>query len=171
MRFRKQFDEDAAERASEATALDCSGDPGITSQSDAVDADINNIVRKYHISDEMTPAQVQQLLGTAEPGAYGDFSLGMTYHEAMTQLKRAEATFMAIPAAMRSKFGNSPAELLDSLRLAESGDKKALDRLVAAGVVKAPPVAQAAVPAPAGAADGVSPPEGGGKPPSGGAAV
>jgi hypothetical protein len=54
MRFRKQFDAVGAFAAAAACAVDCSGDPGITSQSAARDLDLNEIARRCGLSDEVS---------------------------------------------------------------------------------------------------------------------
>lgn len=162
MKFRTQFDEAAHIAAAQKTWIDCSRDPGVTSQSAALDLDINRIVKRAGINDAMSVEQVEALIGRGE---YGQFSSELTFHQAMNTMKDAERTFMALPASVRSQFGNSPAEMLDALRSAAAGDEKALARVRKAGLVAAeqvpsggelsiPPVssAPAAVPAPAAAA-------------------
>ena len=44
--------------------------------------------------------------------SYGDFSSGLDYAEALNAVKAAEADFAALPARVRAKCGNSPAEFL-----------------------------------------------------------
>jgi hypothetical protein len=164
MRFRKQFDAVGAFAAAAACAVDCSGDPGITSQSAARDLDLNEIARRCGLSDEVSPTRLAAVmdglgLSARSQPFYGDFSLGMTYHEAMTNLARADQAFMDLPAKMRSKFGNSAAALLDTLAAANAGNKEATALLESVGVLElaakaspfpaAVPAAAAAVAAPA----------------------
>lgn len=167
MRFRKQFDEAAQLAVSQSTSIDFSGDPGITSQSDARNHDINEIVRRAGIGDQpqrvveaaldtifgITPGQREAINQTR----YADVSLGMSYHEALTTLKNAEQAFMDLPASVRSKFRNSPAMMLDAVRAAAAGDADAEKLLESAGVLQkaidtaqAKPAASAAEAAPAG---------------------
>lgn len=159
MRFRKPYDEAAHIAAAQASVPDFSGDRGmsLTSQSAANELDINAVVRRYGITTDLHPAAVRELVAQLSPGSagqYADVGLDMSYHEALTRLKNAEATFMELPAGIRSKFRNQPAELLDALAAASVGDEEALARLVDAGVVDEPP-AKPAVPAPAAAAPAV----------------
>lgn len=46
-------------------------------------------------------------------GQYGDFSSGVDYHTAMSQVKEADAYFMSLPPKVRNHVDNDPGKLLD----------------------------------------------------------
>ena len=96
--------------------LDCSNDLPMTKQSFVKECDINTIMRKY-----LNTGTIPQGLAV---GRYGDFSEAGDYLDAQVTLKNAEAQFLAIPAELRSRFHNDPAEFLDFV-----ADPKNLDQL------------------------------------------
>lgn len=156
--FRKQFDEKAHQAAAAASRARVVFGESIVDQAAARDLDINVIAARCGAGGDPSPARVVEVmrdlgLTAGSQPFYGDFSLGMTYHEAMTTLREKQAAFMELPASMRSAFGNDAAELLDVVRRAAGGDAKSLARLEKAGVSTPPapavvPAAAAAAPAP-----------------------
>lgn len=158
LRFRKQYDEVAQIAARNASAIDCSGDPGITSISAARDADINEIARRCGVADRFDPQRVAAafemsgLTASSQP-FFGDFSQGMSYHEGMNRIRQAEQAFMELPAKARSVFGNQASFMMDAVAAAAQGDKEAIAALERAGIadIAAPakPAAEAAAAAPA----------------------
>lgn len=154
--MRKNYDRKAAAAAAELCWIDCSGDVNPTSQSAAQDCDVNVVLRKYGITHDVSEDRAMQLIGTLQ-GVRGEFGLvvpELSYHQALTQLRNAEAAFMDLPAPMRAKFGNDPMRMLDALAAADAGNAAARAVLEDAGVTKAVLDAPAspAVPAPAAAA-------------------
>lgn len=84
------------------------GDQSRTVQSAREDADINVIVRRMTRTG-MVPTSVR--VPTA-----GDFSEQVTdYHTAMNMLRTADSEFSKLPAKVRSRFSNSPQQLMDFL--------------------------------------------------------
>lgn len=84
--------------------IDCTGDPGRTDPSAAKDADINNIVATYHKTGYFP---------TAERAAiFADVSNAPSYQEALQTVINAENAFMELPAKIREKFQNDPAQML-----------------------------------------------------------
>lgn len=80
-------------------------DPSLAVQSEAEDADINVIVKRFGLT------------GTMPQGArlpqYGDF-IGITdYRDALAALKEADENFMQYPAHLRARFENDPQRFLD----------------------------------------------------------
>lgn len=53
--------------------------------------------------------------GTGVMPNYGDFSSGMDYHEAQNKIVDAKRDFMRMPADIRKRFGNDPANMIDFL--------------------------------------------------------
>lgn len=89
------------------TALDFSGDEGKTVQSGKDDADINTIVRRFGVTGQLPQPNLTPF--------YGDFSDTPDYQSALNQMRDAEDAFMSLPADLRMKFQNDPAQLWDYL--------------------------------------------------------
>lgn len=85
-------------------ALVCE-DPSRTIQSQAAEADINNIVRNFGVTGQL-PSAVRL-------PQYGDFDLVDDYRSAIEAIKRAESDFMALPSSIRSRFANDPQAFAD----------------------------------------------------------
>lgn len=133
----------ASER-SEATGLDCSADPVLTKQSFADEADVNKIVKRFQLTGEL-PFQER-----VNVGQYLDVSTAEDYQNALELVREAEAAFADLPATLRERFRNDPAQLLEFV---ESASK---DELVEVGLAQA---AQPA-PAPVGSSGGADAPSG-----------
>lgn len=99
--------EDEALRAT--TTVDCSVEPSRTKQSFAEEADINFIVSRFMKTGYLPP--VEEMGGPQL--AFGDFSGGVDFLEAMERVREAEGAFRALPAPVREHFRNDPAELLE----------------------------------------------------------
>lgn len=90
------------EEASVEFAIEDQGE-SMTVQSGKDDADINVIVRRFGIGDQMPrPLSVPQ---------FGDFSGVADYQEALEQLRVADEAFMDLPADLRKRFENDPGQL------------------------------------------------------------
>lgn len=81
-------------------------EPSLTQQQFKDDSDINNIMRK-HGHD---PAAFQAL--TRQGGQYADFSQITDYQDMLETVRYADNAFNSLPAEVRKKFNNNPAELL-----------------------------------------------------------
>lgn len=68
-------------------------------------------------------------------GSYGDFTGAMDYQNSLNQVIQAEAAFMDLPAKVRARFGNDPAQLIGFL---ESQDPADLEESVKLGLRNAP---------------------------------
>lgn len=80
--------------------------PGQVQQHLAEETDINNIMRKYQKTGELRHV-------TKAAGSYGDFSDVPDYRTAMQQILEADALFMELPAKVRDRFGNDPAQFIE----------------------------------------------------------
>lgn len=105
-------------------------DDGLTQQHFRDETDINKIMDKYsqtglidHVNDVK--------------GAYGDFTSVQDYQLHLDQVIAADQAFMALPSAIRKRFENSPAALLEFLQ-----DDANRDEAVKLGLVNAPPPPQ-----------------------------
>lgn len=120
-------------------------DPSRTKQDFLKESDVNWIIARY----EKTGFLVDPLApGSALRPAFGDFTNVPDYHESATFIAQAQEAFMALPASLRKRFNNSPADLLDFIN-----DESNRDEAVKLGLIAAPvpeevsQVAQTSVPA------------------------
>lgn len=99
---RSAYNYDVDEVSSE-TGLACE-DLSLTVQSEADDADINTIVRRFGLTGAM-PQNVRVPMT-------GDFSEAGDYHSALNALIAADEAFAQMPADVRARFKYDPAELI-----------------------------------------------------------
>ena len=92
--------------ASNESGLACE-EPTLAQQQFKDECDINNILRQFNITG--------QLPDTPLSPRYGDFSGIGDYHSALNAVIAAEVQFMALPANIRARFENDPAQLIDFL--------------------------------------------------------
>lgn len=86
--------------------VDCSKDPGFTSQADREDADINKIVARF----EKSAGAVR--LNAREP-FYGDVSELGDLADSIAKVKKAEDLFMTYNANVRERFDNDPVKFVE----------------------------------------------------------
>lgn len=80
-------------------------EPSLTQQQFKDQCDINNIIKRYRLTGEITHVSKKK-------GHYGDYSEVPDYQTAMEIVIKADTAFNELPASLRKRFGNSPAELL-----------------------------------------------------------
>ena len=97
------YDRDAA---SNESGLACE-EPSLTQQHFKDETDINNILRQFNVSGMLPEAPLSP--------RYGDFTGIGDYHSALNAVIAAEDSFMALPAQLRARFENDPAQLIDFL--------------------------------------------------------
>ena len=97
------YDTDAA---SNESGLHCE-DASLAQQHFKDECDINNILRQFNITGLLPEAPLSP--------RYGDFTGIGDYHTALNQVIAAEDEFMSLPAAIRARFQNDPALLIDFL--------------------------------------------------------
>lgn len=102
-KFRSQFGFDAEEN-SDACGVLVLG-PSLTVQSQAEDADLNVIVKRFGLTGQM-PQDVRVPM-------YGDFSEISDFRSAWEAVRAAEEEFMKVPAEVRARFGNDPQKFLE----------------------------------------------------------
>lgn len=98
------IEESVSKKLDEESRLVCL-DESRTVQSMKDDADINVIVRRFGVTG-VVPVSVRV-------PEYGDFDEVFDFQSAMNLIRQAEAAFMQLPAEVRSKFLNSPKNLVD----------------------------------------------------------
>jgi len=97
------YDKDAA---SNESGLHCE-DASLAQQHFKEECDINTILEKFNISG-MLPEQ------PLSP-RYGDFTGIGDYHTALNRVIAAQDEFEALPAQIRARFNNDPAQLIEFL--------------------------------------------------------
>lgn len=88
-----------ADAVSLETGLACR-DLSLTQQSQREEADINTLVRRFGMDGAM-PVNVKAPM-------YGDFTRVFDFQSALEAVREAEASFMAMPPRVRSRFENNP---------------------------------------------------------------
>lgn len=84
---------------SDETGLKCE-DETLAKQSFAEEVDINTIVRRFGLTGEL-PQNVRIPVS-------GDFTDVQDFHSAMNAVRLAQESFDAMPADVRTRFGNDP---------------------------------------------------------------
>lgn len=101
--WRHQYDPIRDELEAELVAI-AFPDPSLTQQHFTKDADLNSIVKRYGITDGAIPP------AAIDPQFFGDFTNAPPDFRAVLDLSRdATNKFMALPAKIRTEFGNDPA--------------------------------------------------------------
>lgn len=104
--YRHQYDLEADARAREETDITPTGE-SLTLQGPAEDADLNNVLKRFGIHDNAI------LPVTHDPRYYGNVDDTMDLRTAIEAVHEAERTFALLPAKIRRRFGESPAQLHD----------------------------------------------------------
>ena len=90
--------------ASNESGLECL-DPTMAQQQFREECDINTIMERFGRTGELiAPVRMPQ---------YGDFDGVNDYHSAMNAIVDAQQNFDALPAKLRARFSNDPAEFID----------------------------------------------------------
>ena len=98
----------------------------LAKQSFKDECDINKIMLRYEQTGILEHAREHQ-------GRYGDFLDVPTYQEALNGIQDAQEAFMSLPATVRDRFENEPAQFL-----AFAQEKKNFDELVEMGLAERP---------------------------------
>lgn len=100
IKWRNPYDQTENDYYDEITAIDCTGDPGMTVQAPAEDLDINVIMKRFGVKDGSV------LPYWTDPKAiYGDFTqMPEDPVEAQELLRQGELAFMRLPADIRQNF-------------------------------------------------------------------
>ncbi|AZL82952.1 internal scaffolding protein [Apis mellifera associated microvirus 25] len=84
-------------------------EPSKTEQSFQKECDVNEIIRKYMKTGQITHMARNQ-------GSYADVSEIPDLHSAMIQVSQAQQAFDSLPAELRKRFGNSPVAMVEFLQ-------------------------------------------------------
>lgn len=129
--LRTPYNYDMREASKEAAIVTVG--PSMAVQSPKEEVDINTIVKRFGLTGELPVNQRVPLLV--------DFDEILDYRTCLDAVMKAKASFDAQPAAVRARFENDPARLVDFVM--DDGNREEAVRL---GLVPAP--APAPVPAP-----------------------
>ncbi len=117
--------------------IDCSKDKIRTKQHFKHEVDINSIMSKYLKTGVMTQDALSKRQAT-----FADVSQMGDYKECHDKVIAARAAFMTLAPAVRSKFENNPAQILDFL-----ADEANRDEAIELGIIPKPepePIAESA---------------------------
>lgn len=74
--------------------------PSMTRQADAIDADINTIVRRFGLTGTVPQVPL--------PPTYQDFESVFDFQSAQNTIRQAQESFNALSADVRNRFNNNP---------------------------------------------------------------
>lgn len=115
-KWRTQYDEKRDALEGELAGKCCKGE-SLTQQQFTKEADINELVRRFGIDDQIVPP------GALDPRYFGDVSDVPDLRTALDRVRNAEAAFMALPAELRLRFNNSAADLWDFVNNPKNDDE------------------------------------------------
>jgi phage internal scaffolding protein len=121
LRTAYNYDLDAA---SNESGLHCE-DATLAQQHYKDECDINNILRQFNVTGLLPE--------NALSPRYGDFTGISDYQTALNQVIAAEDEFMRLPADLRARFQNDPAQLIEFIENSENKDEA-----IKLGLVKQP---------------------------------
>ncbi len=87
-----------------------------THQSFKEECDINTIMGRFRTTGFIQHQNVQTPV-------YGDFSNALEYMDAMNAIEHAKATFAALPARVRARCNNDPAEFIEFAEDPDNADE------------------------------------------------
>lgn len=116
---------------SRETALFFNPAEGMTKQSFKEECDINTLVQRFGLTGQL-PENVRAPV-------YGDFTEVVDYQSALNAVIAADASFMELPASVRSRFANNPALFVDFCSDPANREEAIKLGLVVPPPVKAPP--------------------------------
>lgn len=104
--------------------------PSMTKQEFIKECDINNILKQYSVT-----GMLKHVSANAASGTYSDLPDAFDFQESLHQVEAARTAFMTLPAKLRARFDNEPAQFL-----AFCADPQNLDELRTLGLANpAPP--------------------------------
>lgn len=132
--------------------------PSMTKQEFQFECDVNNVIKSFK------PHQMMQALQqNLNAGNYADLPDSVEFQDALHMIKEAERQFLTVPAKVRDRFGQDPAQFLAFMQ-----DSRNLDEARALGLATPAPQDPSPVrvelvnaPVNGGGAGGGSPPAGG----------
>lgn len=127
--------------------VDCSNDVNHTKQYFADETDINLIMKRYEQTGAIDPLLINQ-----REAIFGDFSGEWEFSILQNKVVAAREAFMTLPANVRSRFHNNPAELIEFF-----ADPANTEEAIKLGLANAPRETTPETPEPTATETGVSP--------------
>lgn len=116
IRFRSAYDRDYLDSKGNRIKLGTlNTEESQTQQSNKDDADINVIVSRFHKTGQMPQLQ--------KPPMYGDFTDSVDFRACQEHIHMANQSFAELPAKIRKRFHNDPAEFIDFMNDADNADE------------------------------------------------
>lgn len=113
--------------------LDTSGDERLTKQEFKNSCNINHLMARHNPSGRIPVVNVSQEIGVAIPP-------GFNFQQAQDIQLRAKQAFNKVPASIRNRFGNDPAEFMEFVQNPENIDECRKMGLAPQKEVDIPPV-------------------------------
>jgi hypothetical protein len=113
--WRTQYDTKRDKEAGDACITYCK-DESKTQQQFTIDADLNVIAQRFGLDGAIPVTPL-------DPNAYGDYSQVPDLRTVMDISHRAREQFMDLPAKLRTRFNNQPAQLWDFVNDPENADE------------------------------------------------
>lgn len=130
--------------ASNESGLGCE-DPSLAQQQFKDESDINNILKQFNITGELPNAPLSP--------RYGDFTGISDYKTALDRVIAADEEFMNLPAQLRARFDNEPANLIEFLENEQNrSEAEKLGLVNTKTELDNAPLVEASTPTPEGAA-------------------
>lgn len=130
--------------ASNESALHCE-DASLAQQQFKDESDINNILKQFNVTGELPNAPLSP--------RYGDFTGISDYKTALDRVIAADEEFMNLPATLRARFDNEPANLIEFLENEQNrSEAEKLGLVNAKTELDNAPLVEASTPTPEGAA-------------------
>lgn len=120
-----------ADAVSDMTGLMCL-DPTMANQAEKEECDINTLVKRFGLTG--TIPQLEKLPLQME------YVAAMTYQESLNAIIEADASFMELPADLRSRWNHDPGQFVDFCSKEENRAELIKMGLIAAPPPPAPPV-------------------------------
>lgn len=99
-------------------------DPSLTQQQFKKQTDINNIMKKFKNTGEITHLNRKR-------GVYLDSTTAQSYQDSLQTVIDAQNAFHSLPADLRKRFGNDPSELMAFME-----NPKNYDEAVQLGIIQ-----------------------------------
>lgn len=151
----REMNDTADEKAVGKYAATENDEPSLTQQQFTADADLNEVMRRYGVTDRAIPPQ-------AFPNGVPTVDLtefsGMELRDAMDQIREAQTAFGNLPAELRTHFGNDPVRLWNFVNNPANAEK-AVEMGLLSTTAKPEPVVTAQA-----SATGTAPPANGAPP-------
>ena len=104
IQFRTPYNYDCKAVSNVSVVFPSGYPPSLTIQSQAADADINVMMKRFGVTGHFPQ--------NPRVPSYGDFSGINDYRTAIEAVRAADVAFLEFPAELRARFGNDPQQLL-----------------------------------------------------------